>query len=414
MSGARSRLGLVVACAAATVLALSLVSCTPAKNSAAGSPGSSGSAAPTPTPTLVIPASIPFDSPATFTVAEGSLQEATVKGHLHGTPLAGQVAVGGTSWGSLDLPVPGASYDITAVVKDVSGTDHTLTGSLTIAAMPPNAKLGYDITPTNIDVVGVNAPIVIRFHQAIGDREAVERALNVTTSVPVVGAWHWVSSNEVHFRPKNPWPAHTVVDMTATLDKVKVGPALWGANDAHIRFTVGDARVTRVNGLTDTLTITVNGRTVASWPTSLGKPEFATRSGTYVVLSKDRSRQMTSCSASITCDKNNPNYYDLKVDWDVRLSWSGTFVHAAPWSVAHQGKDNVSHGCINLSEANGETYYNAAHYGDPVIVTGTSRNASDLVAAQDPGMDDWNVPWSTYVAASAFGSEQTTGPLPTA
>ncbi len=406
----------LVACAAATALALALASCTSSPQASAGaSAGSTGGAStspsPTPTPTLVIAASLPFNQNASFTVAQGSLEEATVTGKLHGTPLVGEVEPGGTSWTSSELPVAGAAYDVTAVVKDATGSEHTLTGALQIAAIPPHSKLGYDITPSNIKIVGVNAPIVIRFHQAITDRKAVEENLVVTTSVPVVGSWHWVSASEVHFRPKNPWPTNTVVDLAANLNHVQVGPTLWGANDAHVRFTVGAARVTRVNGQTETLTVTENGRTVASWPTSLGKPEFATRSGTYIVLSKNSSLQMTSCSASITCDKNNANYYDLKVDWDVRLSWSGTFVHAAPWSVAHQGKENVSHGCINLSEANGETYFNAARYGDPVIVTGTSRTAADLVAAQDPGMDDWNVSWGTYVAASALGSEITTGSL---
>ena len=84
---------------------------------------------------------------------------------------------------------------------------------------------------------------------------------------------------------------------------------------------------------------------------------------------------MTSCNANITCDPKNPNFYDLTVNWDARLTWSGTFIHSAPWSVAHQGRSNVSHGCINLSPSHAITYYRLAQYGDLVTVTGTSRNA---------------------------------------
>ena len=76
-------------------------------------------------------------------------------------------------------------------------------------------------------------------------------------------------------------------------------------------------------------------------------------------------------------------YYDLEVDWSVRLTWSGTFVHSAPWSEGSQGNANVSHGCINLSDANGGTYYELARYGDLVTVTNSTRDASDLVARGD-------------------------------
>ena len=129
------------------------------------------------------------------------------------------------------------------------------------------------------------------------------------------------------------------------------------------------------------------------------------------MLAKTPTRRMTSCNAAITCDKNNKNYYDLEVDWDVRLSWSGTFIHSAPWSVKHQGVDNVSHGCINLSPARATAYFNWARYGDLVTVKDTSRTAADLVASGDPGMTDWNVSWASYVGRSALGSEITTEQL---
>ena len=41
----------------------------------------------------------------------------------------------------------------------------------------------------------------------------------------------------------------------------------------------------------------------------------------------------------------------------MRLTWGGEFIHAAPWSVADQGKRNVSHGCVNLSPENAECLF---------------------------------------------------------
>ena len=109
---------------------------------------------------------------------------------------------------------------------------------------------------------------------------------------------------------------------------------------------------------------------------------------------------------------SNPNFYDLTVNWDVRLTYSGTFIHSAPWSVRSQGVDNVSHGCINLSPAHAQAYYNLVRYGDLVTVTGTNRGPQDLIASGDPGMADWNLPFTTYAAASALGGAITTQPLP--
>jgi lipoprotein-anchoring transpeptidase ErfK/SrfK len=245
----------------------------------------------------------------------------------------------------------------------------------------------------------------------VSDEAAVERALTVYSGVPVVGAWHWVNPYEIHFRTEKAWPAHTRVRVTVGLSGVRAGPRMWGTESLTIDFATGDVHFTKVSGETHELSLYINGSHYATWPTSLGRPEFATRTGNYIVLSKDRTLHMTSCSAQITCDKSNPNWYDLPVDWDVRLTYSGTFIHSAPWSVAHQGVSNVSHGCINLSPSHATTYYGIARYGDLVTVTGTIRGPDDLVRGGDPGMADWNESWATYVAGSALGVEVTTLPL---
>jgi hypothetical protein len=43
---------------------------------------------------------------------------------------------------------------------------------------------------------------------------------------------------------------------------------------------------------------------------------------------------------------------NLDVRNALRMSNSGEFIHAAPWSVASQGVANVSHGCGGMSTAN--------------------------------------------------------------
>ena len=71
---------------------------------------------------------------------------------------------------------------------------------------------------------------------------------------------------------------------------------------------------------------------------------------------------------------SNPaaGYNNIHERWAVRISNNGEFIHANPASSGAQGNTNVTNGCINLSTADAEQYFNTAVYGDPVEVTGTS------------------------------------------
>jgi lipoprotein-anchoring transpeptidase ErfK/SrfK len=406
--------------AAAAVLALALTGCT-AKAEASGSTSSaSSSSSPSASATGLgaSPVHLVVASPAspmkalTFALQGARLTAAAVTNHADGSAIAGSVAGNRATWSSDDLAYPGATYDVTAAYLDSNGMAKTIKSSVRVARLPDATSVGYTITPSG-GTVGVNAPLVVRFYSSVTDRKAVERSLQIYSSTPVVGAWHWINSAEVHFRPQTNWPAHSQIRLVAALDWVRVGLTEFGRGNATVDLTVGDSHVTKVNGQNHTLSVYVNGKLFADWPTSLGRPAFATRSGSYIVLSKVPTLRMTSCSASITCDKASPNYYDLTVNEDARLTWSGTFIHSAPWSVGSQGRANVSHGCINLSPTNATTYYNMAQYGDLVTVTGTPRNASDLLAVGDPGMADWNTTWTAWVAGSALHTTVTTGPIPT-
>ncbi len=81
----------------------------------------------------------------------------------------------------------------------------------------------------------------------------------------------------------------------------------------------------------------------------------------------------------------------------MRETHSGEFVHAAPWSVASQGKVNVSRGCIGMSDENGQWLFGVAKVGDPVVVTGTSRGTEP-----GNGWTDWNTPFDQYRKGSAL------------
>ena len=89
--------------------------------------------------------------------------------------------------------------------------------------------------------------------------------------------------------------------------------------------------------------------------------------------------------------------YRMKVYWDVRFTWGGEFVHAAPWSVGDQGKRNVSHGCMNVSTANAKWFYELSKKGDIIEIVGTEEKVKP-----GDGWTDWNLTWEQYKAGSAL------------
>ena len=98
----------------------------------------------------------------------------------------------------------------------------------------------------------------------------------------------------------------------------------------------------------------------------MGRPEYETPIGKYTVLAKDRNVLMDSSSVGIPVD--HPDGYMTEVEYAVRISRRGLFVHSAPWAVESMGFENVSHGCIGLAPAGAEWYYNTVNVGDPVII----------------------------------------------
>ena len=79
------------------------------------------------------------------------------------------------------------------------------------------------------------------------------------------------------------------------------------------------------------------------------------------------------------------------------MSYSGIYVHSAPWSVGAQGNANVSHGCLNVSPANAQWFYDNTKRGDVVEVRGTVGSTLSGVE----GLGDWNIPWSQWKAGNA-------------
>ncbi|HTM85872.1 MAG TPA: L,D-transpeptidase [Mycobacterium sp.] len=227
--------------------------------------------------------------------------------------------------------------------------------------------------PVNGSMVGVAKPIYIEFQRPIADRQMAEDAIRITSNPPVPGRFYWVTDTQLRWRPQDFWPANTVVNIDAAGTKSS--------------FRVGDYLVATVDDSTHQMEIMRNGKLEKTFPVSMGKSDgkHMTRNGTYYVLEKFEDMIMDSSTYGVPVDSKEG--YKLKVQDAVRIDNSGIFVHSAPWSVGDQGKRNVSHGCINLSPANAQWFYDEFGSGDPVVIKNSEGGLYNL----PDGASDWQM-----------------------
>ena len=391
--------------ALAVVLGASVAACQGGSSGALDAPPSQSvppsSQAPVPAATVAVdPADgatgVEIDQQVKVSAGGGKLTDVMVE-DVDGDQVPG-AAVAGGSWVSAGGLIPSTTYKVSATATNAAGAPTTLTSTFTTAA--PSKVLGSKVAPLEGETVGVGMPIVVYFTAPVTDRAAVEKRLKVEESTPVLGAWHWYSDTEVHYRPAQYWPPGEKVTVTVGIKGVDAGNGVWGVNDRVVHFQVGDSHIATVDAKTDKMTVEDNGKVVKEIPVSLGRDKYPTTSGIHVVLEKTPSIVMDSATVGIP--KGNPDYYKETVLWDVRISWSGEFVHAAPWSVADQGRENVSHGCVNASTADAEWFYNFSRRGDIVQVLNTPRQLES-----GNGWTDWNMSWSQWLAGSAVDNGTT-------
>jgi lipoprotein-anchoring transpeptidase ErfK/SrfK len=325
----------------------------------------------------------------TVTAAQGKLTHVTAESG--GAPVAGTMNSAGTQWHSTWALSVSASYTVTASATAPGGQPVTKKSSFT--TLTPSSTFQAQIFEGAGQTYGVGMPIKLKFSAPITNKAAVEQALQLTTSKPVVGSWSWDGDTELNFRPRQYWPAHTTVSFTGHLDGVEGAAGVYGAHTLTQSFTIGDSLIVVASTAQHKMDLYQNGALLHSWPISTGKPGDNTPNGTYVTIEKGNPVLMTGPG------------YKLEVPWSVRFTFSGDYLHDAYWSVGQQGFENVSHGCINMAPANAEEYYKLAVPGDPVTVTGSPR-----AGVWDNGWTDWFKNWPDYLAGSALHMAVVAGP----
>lgn len=302
----------------------------------------------------------------------------------------------GTSWVASARLEPATAYTLTASAVGDDGETVQLTRSFTSVAVAEDDEIFPSVAPLAGETVGVGMPVVVLFDHPVTDRASFEAHMTVASTPAHTGSWYWLNDSEAHWRPQEYWQAGTAVQVQLDLNSVPGGDGRYGQESRVIDFQVGSANIFTVDIAGHTMSVERDGQAAGTYPVTTGDSSHQTRNGTKIIMEKHDSIDMDAATTGV--DSSDPNYYRVEgVRWAMRLTYSGEFIHAAPWSVSQQGRANVSHGCVGMSTENAGKVFSEALRGDVVNFVNGSR-----VLEPGNGWTDWNVPWEEYQKGSAL------------
>jgi lipoprotein-anchoring transpeptidase ErfK/SrfK len=242
------------------------------------------------------------------------------------------------------------------------------------------------------DSYGVGMPIIAYLSAQITDSTAFAAATKVTVNgAPVAGAWYFQTSKiysgfpiEAHYRLAQYWPAHSTIELDLPVQGLSAGRGFVFSDNLTLRMLTLARTITTVDGATERLITTSDGKQVFNFPVSLGKATTPTFTGTKVVMELDKVERMIGTTPG--------DEYNLLVPWSVRLTNSGEFIHAASWNGGNIGLRSTSNGCTNLNTTAAEHFYDFAHIGDVATYTGTGGGPMPVW----DGYGDWNLTWAQW------------------
>lgn len=353
--------------------------------------------------------------PVSVTVASGRLTSVTLTSSS-GTHVSGTLAADGLSWKTTEDLGYSKTYSLDAKAVNADGVVAERKTSVTTVSpnnltMPYLQRLG-GYTLQSGATYGVGIIPVVHFDEQISDKAAAIRALHVTTTPAVVGAWYWTDNQNAHYRPQAYWPAGTKVTISAQVYGHDLGHGLYGQEDKSLSFTIGRRQVTVAY---DTAPTSVNkvkvyngaGQIIREMNTSMGKHSgttvagkyinFYTLDGTYTVLAHEQPAKM--CSATYGLPATAPGGYPCESIYNAtKISTDGIYLHQLNSTVYAQDHGyDVSHGCLNLNKSNSSWFFTHSIIGDPVEIHG-AKGAPKL-AEWEGG--DWSIPWSTWSQGGA-------------
>ncbi|WP_425402215.1 L,D-transpeptidase [Gordonia shandongensis] len=356
-------------------------------------------AAPPPPATISVPvadgAPINPTTPIVVDARGGELTAVTVT-NADGKRVDGTADREGTRWTTTEDLGYDHTYTVSATAANADG--HRTRKTFTVSTLAPKSTAYANVIPapeTVSDVgIGIGQPMVFQFTEPVANKAEVTKHLKVTTTPAQPGSWYWIDDQNVHYRGPHYWKPGTRIHLEADVYGVDLGNGVYGAEDNAVDYTVHDSWVAEADGATELLTVFHNGEQVRQMPMSLGEPDTPSHTGPHVISEKSPVTVMDSCSFGVC--QGDPGYYRETVYNDLRISNDGEFVHAAPWSVGQQGAANVSHGCVNLSNADAKWMFD--HFGIGDVVEVTDSGGPPLPVWDTYG--DWELSWEQWKAGA--------------
>jgi lipoprotein-anchoring transpeptidase ErfK/SrfK len=328
-------------------------------------------------------------TPVSVKVGNGRIESVTLTS-TSGEAIPGTFATDGSSWSATAPLKFNTEYSYTYVVTDEAGRETTTTQSFNTVSSTHEADAA--IYPLDGMKVGVGQPLQVVFSEPVVNRDAVEKAIKITSSAGQAGAFHWFSDTMVRYRPEVFWAANSTVTMDMQLFGVDLGNGQIANfnKKANIRF--GDKKVAIADAAAHTFTLSVNDQVVKTLPVSMGDKRFPSARGYAVLMEKNRYDHFRA--ASIGLKPGDPAYYgEVDVEYSIRLTLSGAYIHQALESAyPYIGNTNVSHGCIGFAPDGAAWVFDNMTTGDVVQIINTEGD----YAALDDGYGDWNIPWAEY------------------
>ena len=336
-------------------------------------------------------ANVPISAEVGVKVTGGKVSDVSLTKAGSTEKLPGNMRDDGTSWVPTTPLGFSSAYNVAVTGKGADGKTVTQKTSFSTMGKPGN-EAGTALYMFDGETVGVGMPVVLEFNPPVPEsaRAEVQKRLFVTTNPPQPGVWHWPSGSQVWYRAPNYWKPGTTISVRSALAGLPMGQGRYGDQDRSANVAVGNKVFLDVDNATKQMKVYTDDQLVRTMPVSLGKPSTPSSSGYMVLMSHQESTVFDTTA-------EGPGGYRVSVNWAMRLTWGGEFIHAAPWSVDDQGVRNVSHGCLNMSDANSHWLFNTAHVGDPIRVQGT-----EVALTNGNGWTAWNVPWSEYIKGSAL------------
>jgi lipoprotein-anchoring transpeptidase ErfK/SrfK len=328
-------------------------------------------------------------APVSLKIANGTIERVTLTSTA-GETVEGSIDAAGTGWTASGPLKFNTDYSYTYVVKDEAGREKSTTQSFSTVSSSHEADAA--IYPLDGMKVGVGQPLQVIFSEPVVNREAVEKAISVTSSAGQAGAFHWHSDTMVRYRAENFWAANSTITMDMQLFGVDLGNGQIANFNKKVNVSIGDKKVAVADAAAHTFTLSVNDQVVKTLPVSMGDKRFPSARGYGVLMEKKRYDHFRASSIGLKPD--DPAYYgDKDVEYTIRLTLSGAYIHQALESAyPFIGNTNVSHGCIGFAPDGAAWVFDNMGTGDVVQIVNTEGD----YAAHDDGFGDWNIPWSEY------------------